>query len=383
MAINKIERNKSDNSNLVKVNTTSLGEEVVWERELRRMLRDRPEVLEDGLLIISEEFGNWQDVKRRIDLLGLDSEGHLVVIELKRGYTGEHMDLQAIRYAAMVANMGWDDVVDAHRKYLEKRAVNEPDRVPVEENGAESYLREHLQIAELDNQAVDTAVPRIILVSEDFGMELTTCVLWLNDSWLREGDQEIKCVRLQPHLNDKEILIEASVVIPLPEASDYQMRIRQRGQETKPGISSKAQTYQGADAFEDSIARASETFQPGLRLLYQAAKTMEQKKTAELSTTVKGEYCAINLKVPGDDNALVIFANILQYKGKECGGEIAFLPGLAVAAPESSCRIEDMIKAADLLVTRYRKLSGKKYEWEAILDAIGDAYEEASRIPTA
>ena len=67
MSIYKIEGN---NKNLVKVDTTSLGEEGVWERELQRMLRDQPEVLEDGLLIISEEFGNWQDSNRRIGPAG-------------------------------------------------------------------------------------------------------------------------------------------------------------------------------------------------------------------------------------------------------------------------------------------------------------------------
>ena len=62
MAIYKIEGN---NQKLVKVNATSLGEEDVWERELQRLLRDQPEVLEERLLIIAEEFGNWEDSKRR------------------------------------------------------------------------------------------------------------------------------------------------------------------------------------------------------------------------------------------------------------------------------------------------------------------------------
>ena len=50
---------------------TSFGQEGVLERaDLQRILRDKPEVLEEGLLIISEEFGSWQDSNRRIDLLG-------------------------------------------------------------------------------------------------------------------------------------------------------------------------------------------------------------------------------------------------------------------------------------------------------------------------
>ena len=65
---------------------TSFGQEGVLERaDLQRMLRDQPDVLEKGLLIIAEEFGDWQDSSRRIDLLGLDASGRLVVVELKRG----------------------------------------------------------------------------------------------------------------------------------------------------------------------------------------------------------------------------------------------------------------------------------------------------------
>ena len=120
MAIYKL---MNDKKRLHEVDQTSFGTEGVLEREdLQRILRDQPEVLENGLLIVSEEFGDWQDSNRRIDLLGLDTEGRLVVIELKRGETGEHMDLQAIRYAAMVANMTFQQLVDAYQAYLEKRA---------------------------------------------------------------------------------------------------------------------------------------------------------------------------------------------------------------------------------------------------------------------
>ena len=53
-------------------------------------------------LVISEEFGEWEESRRRIDLLGLDKDANLVVIELKRTEDGE---LQSIRYAAMVSTM--------------------------------------------------------------------------------------------------------------------------------------------------------------------------------------------------------------------------------------------------------------------------------------
>ena len=372
MAIYKIEGNSKK---LVKVDTTSLGEEDVWERELQGMLRDQPEVLEDGLLIISEEFGNWQDSKRRIDLLGLDDEGRLVVIELKRGYTGEHMDLQALRYAAMVANMTYEQAVDTYQAYLNKRANLEGGDEP---GDAQNLLRERLPSNEQGEPVIDTEIPRIILASEDFGKELTTCVMWLNDSWLRNAGQEIKCVRLQPHRNGDEVLIETSVAIPLPEASDYQTQLGQRKQETKSESSGKVQIIQGAEAFFKSIERASEQFQPGLKSLYDAALRMEQEKTAELSTRTnsKDDNCSIDLTVPGEGQPLVSFINHLIYKGKECGGEIAFSPAWGDLAPKTLPRIEDLIDAT-MSQHRFRRLSVKKYDWDSILATIHEAYQEA------
>ena len=121
MAIFKMVGDKED---LVKIKSTSFWQEGLLERsDLQRLLRDKPEVLEEGLLIISEEFGNWEDSRRRIDLLALDANGRLTVIELKRGDTGEHMDLQAIRYAAMVANMTFQQAIDTFQSYLEGRAA--------------------------------------------------------------------------------------------------------------------------------------------------------------------------------------------------------------------------------------------------------------------
>ncbi len=375
MAIYKMVGNKEE---LIEVAPTSFGQQGVLERsDLQRMLRDRPEVLEDGLLIIAEEFGNWEDSNRRIDLLGLDAEGRLVVVELKRGETGGHMDLQAIRYAAMVANMTFQQAVDTYQDYLDKRANEEWDTD--EPDDAESRLREHLSSNDQDDPVIHTGIPRIILASEDFGKELTTCVMWLNDSWLREAGQEIKCVRLQPLRNDDETLIEASVIIPLPEASEYQTRLRRREQEIMPATSRKSERVQGAAAFEASIKRSPERFHADLQRLYDAAIAMEQLKIADLTTRISGkdDHIRLELRVPGKGWDLVSFDNLLS-AGKERGGEIKFWPTGDILVPGSRHRVDEIIDADTSRKARYRRLSQKKYDWDAILAAIHEAYREAS-----
>ena len=92
-----------------KLSETTFSAAGVRERaDLQRLLRSNIEVVSPDTLVISEEFGEWEDSRRRIDLLGLDRDANLVVIELKRTEDGGHMELQAIRYAGM---LHWIDAI--------------------------------------------------------------------------------------------------------------------------------------------------------------------------------------------------------------------------------------------------------------------------------
>ena len=60
---------------IVEIKTISFAAAEIQEREdLQRILRDHINVVSPDTLIISEEFSQWQDSNRRIDLLGLDIE---------------------------------------------------------------------------------------------------------------------------------------------------------------------------------------------------------------------------------------------------------------------------------------------------------------------
>lgn len=298
-----------DKERLEEVAATSFGHEGVLERaDLQRILRDQPEVLEEGLLIIAEEFGNWQDSNRRIDLLALDSTGRLVVIELKRGETGQHMDLQAIRYAAMVANMTYQQAVDTCQSYLESRAADDE---TVEEDAGESLIRDHLAGIEEESQVIRTEIPRIILASENFSKELTTCVMWLNDSWLRNENLDIKCVRLQPHRSGENTLLEVSQIIPLPEAQDYLVRVREREEERNSNLGSGQYWEGGSEPFRESIGRSEERFHEQLSSIYEWALELEQEELASLSSVISSEN-RITLVVYADHRPLVSVQNFLN-----------------------------------------------------------------------
>jgi hypothetical protein len=184
--------------------------------DLQRLLRTQIDVLGDDLYVLAEEFGDWEESKRRIDLLAIDPQANLVVIELKRTNDGGHMELQAIRYASMVSAMTFERAEQIHAEYLT--------RIGEQAEDARNRMLSFLGWDEPDEEAFASDV-RIVLVSEDFGKELTTAVLWL-----RERDIDIRCVRLRPYEDAGKRLIDVQQIIPLPEANEYQVQLREKEQ---------------------------------------------------------------------------------------------------------------------------------------------------------
>lgn len=193
---------------------TSFPARGITERgDLQRLLRANISVVAPDALVISEEFAEWDESRRRIDLLGVDKNGNLVVIELKRDDEGAHMELQAIRYAAMVSGMTFARAAVVFQTYLDRHAAGQD---------AQGQLLDFLGWDEPreDDFARDI---RIVLVAADFGKELTTAVLWLN-----ERDLDIRCVRMKPYANGDQTLVDVQQIVPLPEAAEYMVRVREK-----------------------------------------------------------------------------------------------------------------------------------------------------------
>jgi hypothetical protein len=186
--------------------------------DLQRLLRDSIQVIDGDLYVVAEEFGEWEDAKRRIDLLCLDRAANLVVVELKRTEDGGHMELQALRYAAMVSTLSFEKIVESHAEYLR--------RCGRDDNARDSILH-FLGLEDTENLVLGDDV-RIMLVAADFSREVTTTVLWLN-----ERDLDIRCIRVRPYQLHDRVLVDVQQVLPLPEASDYEVKVRERAVEKR------------------------------------------------------------------------------------------------------------------------------------------------------
>lgn len=205
---------------LSKLAQTSLGTEQLWERrDLQAYLRQHLNEIDgtQDLLVIAEEFADWTDSKRRIDLLAVDRRGNLVVIELKRGVTGEHMELQAVRYAAMVSTLTLDQAAEAFTRF--RAAVGDAGTV----DDARSEIIAHID-AEQPEEEFGRDV-RIVLISEDFSLEVTSAIMWLSAKGV-----DITAIRLAVHRLEDRVLLDFLQVIPFKGAEEYQVRIRNKEQ---------------------------------------------------------------------------------------------------------------------------------------------------------
>ncbi len=64
--------------------TTFAVEGILERQHLQGLVRDQIEIISPNCMVLDEEFGHWEDSRRRIDLLALDRDANLVVVELKR-----------------------------------------------------------------------------------------------------------------------------------------------------------------------------------------------------------------------------------------------------------------------------------------------------------
>jgi hypothetical protein len=204
---------------LRKIEETSFSAAGTRERaDLQRLLQKQIEIIAPDTLIIAEEFGEWDDSRRRIDLLGVDKNANLVVFELKRTDDGGHMELQALRYAAMVSTMTFDKAVEVYSELLSRKGNGDD---------AEQVLLKFLEWDENDDEKFAQDV-RIVLVSAEFSKEITTTVLWLNDYGL-----DIRCIRIKPYNDNGRTLVDIEQVIPLPEASQYQVSVSAKNRQER------------------------------------------------------------------------------------------------------------------------------------------------------
>lgn len=172
-----------------------------------------PQILGSDVLIVTSEFAGWASKKGekdldRLDVLGLASDGHLVLAELKRGKAPAPIGMQALNYAARASLFTVEKLTFVHQAFLKARGVN----VTVAQ--ARERLEDHAP--ELSDATIGE-VPRLVLLATDFGLDVTTTAVFLT----RKLDVDIELVRLQAYQTASgELVLTVSKTFPPPDMDE-------------------------------------------------------------------------------------------------------------------------------------------------------------------
>ena len=127
-------------------------------------------ILEDSLvLIIGRQVPT--DLGKSIDLLGVDLEGNVVVVELKRGRTPRDVVAQALEYAAFAARLAVDELEGILREYHDDESL-----------GLADHHREYFNQAEAVAFNKDQ---RIVIIGQQVTPEIRQTALFLGSKGIQ------------------------------------------------------------------------------------------------------------------------------------------------------------------------------------------------------
>jgi hypothetical protein len=212
---------KKNDFEISKVTYKSLG---LVENALEEFLQENVNILTNEedyeLKIIGKQIRN--NANKRTDLVGIDSNGNVVVIEIKRDEDDmkarrDNFESQAIRYAASFAKINTvEDIVEkVYADYLVKyENVKEEDAVDVGISNILEFLKNHGTFNDFN------ADQRIILVASSFDPSVLSASAWLLTKGL-----DISCFEIAPQLiegeNGNDYLLEIKKLLPLGTDGDY------------------------------------------------------------------------------------------------------------------------------------------------------------------
>lgn len=209
----------------------SLSEAGLRERQdLQEWVLEHPEILGPGVMIVTFEFDRWWSASGvqpldRLDVLGLDDTGRLVVAELKRDRAPDTIEMQAIKYAAMASRFTLESLAAQHARFRTARGI------PSTDDDALELLATHAE----DLTAESLRRPRIVLLSTDYPPVVTATVVWLTEMGL-----DVALMKFQAYRTENETLLSVSQLYPVPDIEEFTVSPRQA--EARATVETKKRT---------------------------------------------------------------------------------------------------------------------------------------------
>jgi alkylated DNA nucleotide flippase Atl1 len=143
----------------------------------------------------------------RLDVLGLGTDGRLVVAELKRDRAPDTVQMQAIKYAAMASRFTEETLVEHYLRFRARAGE------PLDEDTARAELVAHA--GELDPESLRR--PRLVLVAGAFPPVVTATAVWLTEMGLDISMQRVQAYRV---FGDR-VVVTVSQLFPVPDVEEF------------------------------------------------------------------------------------------------------------------------------------------------------------------
>lgn len=214
-------------NNISKIQRCSFKELNIKERpNLQEWIVKNPDCLcdnedeQDKLLIIQKEFDGFDDTTERLDVLALDKRGRLVIIENKLDDSGKDVTWQALKYVSYCSTLQPNQIKEIYQVYIDKYC---------EKANAQDKIEEFFDNTPFEEIPLNVEDQRMILVAGTFRKEVTSTVMWMINHGL-----QVQCFKALPYKLNDQILLDIDQIIPIKEAQDYIISIRDKAvEETK------------------------------------------------------------------------------------------------------------------------------------------------------
>lgn len=193
--------------NAIELEDTSFFDENILESTLQDYIYNNPSCLSDETkyMLLSKEFSPWSKSKREIDIIGIDNIGNLVVVEVKRDLIASHADLQALRYAAMLQDYKFSDLIT---HYATTKNISQESAKQIIFDFIIEQDKERIEHTFDDEKEIV-----VILVSHNFSPEILLTAKWLRNKY----NMDIRCISFKPYRDTSGIYIKVEPVIPVSE----------------------------------------------------------------------------------------------------------------------------------------------------------------------
>lgn len=223
--------NKKQPSKIEETTFAALG---MKESDIEEILRTNVDMLcddEESMIIVGQQVKNEKN--GRSDLTALDSNGDIVLIEIKRDKKDiegrkEAFEFQAIRYAASCATIKSTDelIQSVFAPYVEKYKKEFTGQSGL--TSAEIAQRQISDFIDKNSIVEFNKHQRIILVASEFDEQTLSAVAWLNSNKV-----DISCYQICPYKLNENILIDMKKILPIVEYEDFYVNVAKKGTLTK------------------------------------------------------------------------------------------------------------------------------------------------------